>query len=438
MHLDESLEYNGSLLGAETVKLNVALAPVNAKTISSVTQANPGVFTTSSAHGFITGDYVEFSGMAGMTAFNGLCLPVIVTSSTQFNLGINTSALPAYTASSGTATRRGVGIPVLSPNSPTPIVIHTATAHGLSAGARIYISGIVGTEELNDNYYLVGSVLNTNAFTLLIDNTNTYITTASAFTQYTSGGVVNQFGVSITPGAVTGSGVTFTADFAIFTAAMVNRHIVKAYDKNGYGGGVAQITGFTSSTQVTCTILSDFDNKQAIPGGNWYLTATVITNLQQFAGQEVQLVADGGQIASQVVPSTGQITVAACSRLIAGKRYRGIIETLNLDAGGVTGSAQSKKRNISKAAIRFLNSLGSFFGTLGTFFGTTQYRKERIQFQATWDLIGRPTPPFTGTKFVNFDDSWEDEDKKAMIIHDAPMPCTVTSIELFMDTTDEN
>ena len=440
VHLDMSAEYDGRALGANTVKLNVALAPVNAKTIASVTQANPGVFTTSTAHGFISGDWVEFTGMLGMTAFNGLCLPVVVTSSTQFNLGINTSALPAYTASSGTVTRRGVGIPVLSPPSVQPIVIHTATAHGLTAGARIYLSGINGTEELNNNYYLVGSVINTNAITLLIDNTNTQVTTGTALTQYTSGGVINQFGVSVTPGqAAVGTGITFTSDFAIFTASMVGRQIVKAYDENGNGGGIATITGYTNSTTVTCTINSAFDNKQAIPGGKWYLTANTITGLHHLAGEEVTLVGDGGMLPPQVVPGTGRITLPnQVGRLIAGKRYKGIMETLNLDAGGVTGSAQAKKRNCYKAMIRFLNSLGSYFGSLGTFFGATQYKKERIQFDPDWDLLGRPTPLYTGNLGVTFSDNWEDKEKKVLVMHDVPMPCTILSMDVFMNVSDED
>src|SRR5882762_11907051 len=40
------------------------------KTITNITQANPGA-VTSTAHGFVTGDWVFITGVAGMTQVNG-------------------------------------------------------------------------------------------------------------------------------------------------------------------------------------------------------------------------------------------------------------------------------------------------------------------------------------------------------------------------------
>ena len=61
--------------------------------ISAVTRADPGVITTSAAHGLTTGDQVLIRDVQGMTQINGT-FTVIVTGATTFNItnsGISTS-----------------------------------------------------------------------------------------------------------------------------------------------------------------------------------------------------------------------------------------------------------------------------------------------------------------------------------------------------------
>tara|TARA_Y100001937_G_scaffold19814_1_gene27415 strand:+ start:7344 stop:9332 length:1989 start_codon:yes stop_codon:yes gene_type:complete len=79
------------------------------KTITGITQANPGVVTASS-HGFSNGDDVIISGVVGMTQVNGITFKVANKTTNTFELqnydgtNINTSAYTAY-ASGGTASR---------------------------------------------------------------------------------------------------------------------------------------------------------------------------------------------------------------------------------------------------------------------------------------------------------------------------------------------
>lgn len=76
---------------------------------------------------------------------------------------------------------------------------------------------------------------------------------------------------------------------------MVGRQIWKAYDINGDGGGRAEITGYTSSTQVTVTVLQDFDSTAAIPAGDWFLTTDSLTSgIDHLEGETVGILADGG------------------------------------------------------------------------------------------------------------------------------------------------
>lgn len=73
---------------------------------------------------------------------------------------------------------------------------------------------------------------------------------------------------TLTPGAVTGAGITFTASAAKFTSADVGKYIrVVGATKYGF----ALITGFTSTTVVTATITVDFDATTAIAAGGWQI-----------------------------------------------------------------------------------------------------------------------------------------------------------------------
>lgn len=75
---------------------------------------------------------------------------------------------------------------------------------------------------------------------------------------------------TMTPGAgatVAGTtGVTFTAGSAVFGAVDVGRRIW-----NTSGSGKATITGFSTSTVVTCTIDEAFPSLALIPAGSWRL-----------------------------------------------------------------------------------------------------------------------------------------------------------------------
>lgn len=101
-----------------------------AKTLVGVTQANPAVFNIVS-HGFSVGDQLFIAGALGMTAINSTagfqCLVATAPDANHVTLTnldgapINTAALPAYTASSGTIARvftlatpwAGVDLPLL-------------------------------------------------------------------------------------------------------------------------------------------------------------------------------------------------------------------------------------------------------------------------------------------------------------------------------------
>lgn len=73
------------------------------KTITGITQANPGV-VTATAHGFSNGDLIYISGVVGMTQVNLLVFTIAGVTANTFSIGVNTTAYGAY-SSAGTAAK---------------------------------------------------------------------------------------------------------------------------------------------------------------------------------------------------------------------------------------------------------------------------------------------------------------------------------------------
>ena len=72
--------------------------------VTAATNANPGAVTTGAAHGFTTGDQVQFSGVGGMTNINTGTYTITVTGGTTFTIGVDSTAYGIYTTG-GTVTR---------------------------------------------------------------------------------------------------------------------------------------------------------------------------------------------------------------------------------------------------------------------------------------------------------------------------------------------
>src|SRR5258708_3924105 len=117
-------------------------------------------------------------------------------------------------------------------------------------------------------------------------------------------------GGTVTPGAVTGSGITFTASIGVFLAADVGRQII-------FGVSRATITGVTDASHVVCTIIDDFPNINPIPTGQWLIRLAPQTTLDPNAkapvGLSITLVSGGGTVPAFHATGGGQfITNYTC------------------------------------------------------------------------------------------------------------------------------
>lgn len=158
-----------------------------AKTITAITNANPGVLT-SAAHGFSNGDLIAIADVGGMDEVNGV--PIVVTNATtdtfelyEYTIDPDTGAVSSAaldTSTFGTYTSGGTA---------TRAARITVTSHGYSANARIRLASIGGMTELNGRQIIVGTPA-ANDFAILDGDRQPLDT--SAFGSYTSGGTATK------------------------------------------------------------------------------------------------------------------------------------------------------------------------------------------------------------------------------------------------------
>jgi hypothetical protein len=92
----------GTKASAQGTKLTLGAA-IAAKTITAITKANPGVFT-SAAHGLPNGAVVQIAAVVGMVEVNGKVGVVVNSTTNTFSIaGLDTTSATTYT-SGGTAT----------------------------------------------------------------------------------------------------------------------------------------------------------------------------------------------------------------------------------------------------------------------------------------------------------------------------------------------
>lgn len=240
--------------------------------------------------------------------------------------------------------------------------------------------------------------------------------------------------VTVTPGAVSGDSVTFTAGSSFFTSDMVGRQIWKK-SYTGVETGRAEIISYSSGTSVTCEILEEFDSTDPMLAGDWYLTAIELSGLDHLEGKEVRICADGGQHQALTV-TDGEITLdRQCSVVHVGIGYDGYLETNDLEGGGTNGVAQTKRKSLISVGFRFLN-------TLYAKYGTDYYDLSQIYFRNSQMKMDRPPEIFTGDRKESFANDIADENdagwsrsKRAIICQDQPFPCNVQLVVPYLSVS---
>lgn len=268
---------------------------------------------------------------------------------------------------------------------------------------------------------------------LLYENMKEYIHVDSAISYYGDAeGLASS--ITMTPAATTGTSVNFTASGAFFDSSMVGRQIWRK-SVTGAETGRAEITAYTSTTVVVCDILEDFDATDAIPAGEWYLTAGTFTGLDHLEGETVTVVTDGGQHSQETVAS-GSITLDEQASVVhVGLGYTGFLETNELEGGGVNGVAQTKRKSLNSVGFRFLD-------TLFAKYGVDYYKLSQIYERNANMRMNRPPLMFTGDRRETYANSVSDPNdggwglsKRVIVVQDQPFPCNLQLIVPYFDVS---
>lgn len=217
-----------------------------AKTITAITKANPAS-VTSAGHGYTTGDEVYISGVAGMTEVNGRWFKITSTGANTFTLqnldgnNINSSSYTTYT-SGGTAAKvyeitttwAEADLPTLRWTQSADVMFFACSGKMPRTLTRSgHTSWTLADFDFEDGPYLT---MNTSATTF-------------------------------TPSGTSGA-ITITASAATFASTDVGRWI---RIKHASTWGAAKITAYTSTTQVSATVMTGLSFGATTASANWRL-----------------------------------------------------------------------------------------------------------------------------------------------------------------------
>jgi len=226
---------------------------------------------------------------------------------------------------------------------------------------------------------------------------------------------------NLTPSALSGVGVTFTASASIFTPTDVGKIMY-------LGNGKAEITGFVSGTQVIGTVLrtltTAFPDASGLPSpslaGNWSMVrpTTSVSNLQHLEGETVSILADGNAYTNLTVTG-GAVTWngPAASKVIVGLPYTCRIKTLPI--ASPASILESRRKDFLGLGMQLYKTRGLAVGE-----DFTHLVELKDQVGADW---GDSIELRSSMTYVPINTGWA-EDGSIAIEQSYPLPAAVLSI----------
>jgi len=193
---------------------------ISSSTISAATNASP-IVVTANNHQLTTGSQILITGVTGLSTAT---TSTSVLNNTKYWVDVlTTNTLALYTNKNLTVPSNGltatVGTVVYSLNSYTsggvvtsPALV-TSPTHDIGTGTAIYIDGVVGTTQLNQNVYYVDWI-NSSTLALFGNSTLLIPINASTYGSYSSSGTIYRYvtnddniaiGINAAPNLVNGS-----------------------------------------------------------------------------------------------------------------------------------------------------------------------------------------------------------------------------------------
>lgn len=230
---------------------------------------------------------------------------------------------------------------------------------------------------------------------------------------------------TLTPAAITGTNVLFTASATTFTPGDVGKLI---YTFSGKG----RIISYTSTTVVHVDIINPFPGYAttqpvALASGQWHFDANVavVNGLGHLEGKSVVALVDGTPQGPFTVTG-GSITLSAGgSMVVVGRQFLCSLQPLYLDVGGET-TLQGRRKKIVAASVRVAPAAGLKYGI--DFENLTLWTAGQTSTDPKLELPYSPNDLYEGDQRIVLDQyftvgGW------VCVRQDLPLPATIVSIE---------
>lgn len=145
-----------------------------------------------------------------------------------------------------------------------------------------------------------------------------------------------------------------------------------------------------------------------------------LTDLEEYAGTTVSVVADGAYIGDFEVTDTGTFSLPyAVTVAMIGYKYQFQLKPMPLEGGVQIGSPQGILKRASEVFIRFWNSGSCEYGTPDLL--------NHIEFREPGSDMSAPVALFTGDKLLTMPPGY-DNAYSVLIQNDIPVPCNVLAL----------
>lgn len=151
--------------------------------------------------------------------------------------------------------------------------------------------------------------------------------------------------------------------------------------------------------------------------------ATAIAGLAHLEGETVAVLADGATHPPRVVTDGAIALERAASTVHVGLAYASVLETMNLEAGSATGTAQGKTKRLHRCAIRLHRSLGLAAGPAEGALDPVA----PTQFRLPSTPMGTAPALFTGDADIAWPGGYETAGRVRIECRD-PLPATVVAV----------
>lgn len=235
-----------------------------------------------------------------------------------------------------------------------------------------------------------------------------------------------------TASAATGT-ITIEAEDAVFSAGDVGKVV-------WIGGGQADITSYTSTTQVAATVrfpltvLDEDGSPEPAASGRWGIGLEVdrVEGLDHLVGETVRIYGDMIDLGTATVDEVGGVDLPRdCSVVKVGKDVISRFKSLKLSYGAQKGTALTQNKSVKNLSLVLYRTGPTL--NFGDSFATSDLKP--VDTRSTEVLPGQPTPLYTGEWFGGQNGAIQADARQYYEVR-GPAPATILAHVLDIDTRD--